>query len=161
VDALSYIVVKPRVLPETLPEMPAVESDESGLQPIREAWDEVFVQMRRAFGTQDYARAVDLGERFLQRHPTHAAALLFIQECRVLLEGRLARQLAPLDRVVVLRAPLATLTSSRIDPRTAFVLSQVDGFTTIEDLLDLAAVPRADALRILADALDGGLVAFE
>lgn len=137
------------------------EVDESGLQPVHHVWDEVFADMRKAFNARDYARAVELGERFLARNPTHAPAIIFVRECRTIAEGRLAKQLAPLDRVVVLLVPLHPLMSSELDHRTGFLLSRVDGVTTIEDLIDLAGMPRADALRILSDCAERGFVAFE
>lgn len=152
-----------RPLPETLPSMPAAAGDEddtSGLQPVAAAWHETQAQMHRAFTARDFGRALDLGVRFQEAHPDHASARLFVEECRMLLESQLTRQLAPLDRVLFACAELGTLESSRIDARTAFLLSQVDGHTTLEDLVDLAPMPRADALRIVAAALVGGLIAF-
>jgi hypothetical protein len=151
-------MLKPRLLPETLPEMPAVEEDRSGLQHVAEAWDDVYARMWQSFKGRDYGRAVDLGERFVASHHEHAAAKLFVEECRTLLAAQLEKRLDPLDRVLVTCAPLETLVSARIDTRTAFLLAQVDGRTTIEDLVDLAPMPRAEALRIIAAAIDGGLV---
>ena len=151
---------KPRELRPTLPEMNAVDDEASGTQRIADAWDDVYIEMRNAFKARDYGRAVDLGERFLQRSPTHAASQLFVQECRTLLEHQLARRLGSLDRVVTLRAPLQTLMGATLDARAAFLLSRIDGRASIEDLLDLVPMPRADALRILVTALDDGLVAI-
>ena len=151
-------MAKRRVLPETLPEIPIVESDASGVQNVGAAWDEVYERMWQAFKSRDYARAVDLGERFVARHPDHAASKLFVAECRTLLEAQLAKDLAPLDRALVMRVPLAV--AGGVDPRAAFVLSQVDGRLTIEDLVDLAPMPRVAALRIVGDALAAGIVAF-
>ncbi len=151
---------KPRELPPTLPEMNAVSDEPSGTQRIADAWDDVYSEMRAAFKERDYGRAVDLGERFLQRSPTHAASQLFVQECRTLLEHQLTRRLGSLERVVTLRAPLQALMGATLDARTAFLLSRIDGPMTIEDLLDLAPMPRADALRILVAALEDGLVAI-
>lgn len=155
-----------RALPETLPELAASNAkdgaeDISGLQPIHEAWPDVLTHMQRAFSARDYARALDLGERFLAHDPAHVGARLFVQECRTIVETQLDRQLAPLDRVVALAQPLDELTNERIDPRTAFLLSRVDGRVTIEDLVDLAAMPRVDALRVLADAIARGLVTLD
>lgn len=150
-------MVKPRTLPETLSEMEAVE-DTSGLQPIAEAWADVHDVMLRAFRSRDYGRAVDLGTRFVAHHPAHAEARLFVEECRTLLEHQLMHQL-PLERTVTLRAPLASL--ANLDQRTAFLFSQVDGRTTIEDLADLAPMPRSEALRIIALAIETGVLDIE
>jgi hypothetical protein len=151
-------MLKPRPLPETLPEMPAVEEDQSGLQHVAEVWDHVYARMWQAFKARDYGRAVDLGARFVESHPEHSAAKLFVEECRTLLAAQLEKRLDPLDRVVIACTSLDSLVSARIDQRTAFLLSQVDGRTTIEDLVDLAPMPRAEALRIIAAAIDGGLI---
>jgi hypothetical protein len=151
-------MVKPRVQPETLPEMDAVDGESSGLVAIAEAWAEVYAQMKRAFFVRDYGRAVDLGERFVERHPQHADAKLFVEECRTLLEHQLAKQL-PLERAVVLRVPLEQLEG--LDPRKAFLLSRVDGRTSIDDLADLAPMPRSEALRMIAVAIEEGLLDVE
>ena len=100
-------------------------------------------------------RAVDLGERFVERHPTHADAKLFVEECRTLLENQIAKQL-PLERAVVLRVPLEQIEG--LDARTAFLLSRVDGRTSIDDLADLASMPRIEALRIIAVAIESGVL---
>ena len=151
-------MVKPRVLPETLPEMEAVDGDSSGVVALAEAWAEVYAQMKRAFFVRDYGRAVDLGERFVERHPDHTDAKLFVVECRTLLEHQLAKQL-PLERAVVLRTPLEKIAG--LDPRKAFLLSQVDGRTSIDDLADLAPMPRSEALRIIAVAIEEGVLDVE
>jgi hypothetical protein len=151
-------MVKPRVLPETLPEMEAVDGDESGLVAVADAWAEVYAQMKRAFFVRDYGRAVDLGQRFVARHPDHADAKLFVEECRTLLEHQLAKQL-PLERAVVLRVPLEKMEG--LDSRTAFLLAQADGRTSIDDLADLASMPRSEALRIIAVAIEEGVLDVE
>ena len=149
-------MVKPRLLPETLPEMDAVvDGESSGVVPVAEAWAEVYAQMKRAFFVRDYGRAVDLGERFVASHPTHADARLFVEECRTLLENQIAKQL-PLERAVVLRVPLEQIEG--LDARTAFLLSRVDGRTSIDDLADLASMPRIEALRIIAVAIESGVL---
>ena len=153
------MMVKPR-LPETLPEFGVIEDDFSGLQPVAEAWDDVYAQMWKAFKAKDYGRAVDLGQRFVDANPSHVSAKLFVEECRTLLAAQLEKLLAPLDRVVAPCRSLESLSSARLDTHTAYLLAQVDGRITIEDLVDLAPMPRAEALRILAAALDDGLVTF-
>lgn len=151
-------MVKPRSLPETLPEMDAIDGDSSGLVAVADAWADVYAQMKRAFFVRDYGRAVDLGQRFAQRHPDHADAKLFVEECRTLLEHQLTQQL-PIERAVALRVPLDEMEG--LDARTAFLFSQVDGRTSIDDLADLAPMPRSEALRIIAVAIEEGVLDVE
>lgn len=51
-------------------------------------------------------------------------------------------------RVAVRPRALASL---RLDQREAFVLSLVDGVATIEDIVDMSALPEVDALRVLVE----------
>jgi hypothetical protein len=44
--------------------------------------------------------------------------------------------------------------------RAGFLLSRIDGATDLETLLELAAMPRKEALRTLRDLSESGVVAF-
>ena len=173
------VATRKALLPETLPEFPAVdtanefealamldapgvefphEGEESGTQPIGQAWTDVHQQMRRAFAIGDYDRALVLAERYLQHDPNDGITRLYGEECRVMVEAQLAELLSPLDRVVVPRLRIDELGKAHIDSRGAFLFTCVDGQTTLEDLLDIAAMPRIDALRYLADWVAQGYV---
>jgi len=59
--------------------------------------------------------------------------------------------LGPLDSVPrVVMAP-AELTKLSLDPRAGFVLSRVDGVTSLEEILDMCGMPREDATAVLLD----------
>jgi hypothetical protein len=45
-----------------------------------------------------------------------------------------------------------------LDPRSAFLLSRLDGMSTVEDLLDVSGMPRLEALRLLALLVRRGVV---
>jgi hypothetical protein len=47
-----------------------------------------------------------------------------------------------------------------LEPREAWILSLVDGRTTVEDLSDVTAIPRADVAIILDKLVDLGYVAI-
>ncbi len=164
-------------LPETLPEFPAVDTesefsalekieertapgveDSSGVQPLAQAWTDVYAEMQRAFASADYDRALHLAERYLDHDEKDLFARLCVEECHLMLEAKLTDLLEPLDRVVVLRLSLDEIARARIDHRGVFLLSRVDGASTIEDLLDIAGMPRLDALRYLADWVEQGYV---
>jgi hypothetical protein len=170
-------------LPETLPEFPRVdtasefealamldasnrdvevpqEGESSGVQPVGQAWEDVHQQMKRAFAIGDYDRALMLGERFLRHDDKDVIALLCVEECRVMVEAQLTELLFPLDRVVVPRLRVEDLANAHVDARGAFLFTRVDGNTTLEDLLDIAGMPRVDALRYLADWVEQGYVAY-
>lgn len=45
-----------------------------------------------------------------------------------------------------------------IDHRAAFVLSRIDGMTSVEDLVDLCGMPRLELLQALDQLVATGLV---
>jgi hypothetical protein len=150
-------------LPPTLPEisldLDEPGDDDSGTQPIAEAWDQALDEMHRAARRGDSERALHLGTRYLEQHGTNPSIELFVHELRGLVEARLTRTLA-LDRVVVLCRPLTEMSDATLDHRAGFLLSRIDGSTTVEELLDLAPIPRLDALRLLAQCLADGTIRF-
>ena len=58
-------------------------------------------------------------------------------------------RLGSLDRPVYVAVPPAQVRWLSLDPRAGFLLSLVDGSSTIEELLDICGMPRLDALRIV------------
>jgi hypothetical protein len=53
-----------------------------------------------------------------------------------------------------------TLRALNLDHRDGFVLSCIDGFSTVEEILDIAGLERGEALAILSTLLDKGAIAF-
>jgi hypothetical protein len=78
-----------------------------------------------------------------------------VQPVAQLLEQRYTQRLQPFDRVVMLQRPMSMM---NLDHRAAFFLSRIDGSLTIDELLDIAAIPRVEAMRLLCDWLDEGYV---
>lgn len=58
------------------------------------------------------------------------------------------------------RVPTHGEASPDLDPRAAFLLSRVDGMTSVEDLLDVSGMPRIEALRLLALLTRRGVLQF-
>jgi hypothetical protein len=45
-----------------------------------------------------------------------------------------------------------------LGPQAAFVLSRIDGQSSVEDVLDMSSFPRVETLRILYDLLQQGII---
>jgi hypothetical protein len=67
--------------------------------------------------------------------------------------GRLDRSSVP-----VLAVDRGDLLRLAVDHRAGFLLSQVDGETSIEGLLDLSAMPEDETLGLLRELLDRGIL---
>jgi hypothetical protein len=48
------------------------------------------------------------------------------------------------------RIPVHGQATPDLDPRSAFLLSRIDGAMTVEDVLDVSGMPRLEALRVMA-----------
>jgi hypothetical protein len=55
-------------------------------------------------------------------------------------------------------AQVAAVSWLGLDHRAGFLLSMVDGTTTVEEIVDLSGMPEHEALRLLAELIDGGTV---
>ena len=47
------------------------------------------------------------------------------------------------------------------EPRSAFLLSRIDGSMTVEDVLDVSGMPRLEALRVMALLVRRGAVVIK
>ena len=72
-----------------------------------------------------------------------------------------AARLAPLDRAPIVVVPRAQMRWLSIDHRAGFVLSLIDGQSTVETILDVSGMPKLDALRILHELVQQKIVAFK
>ena len=73
---------------------------------------------------------------------------------------QIRRRLAPLGRVPTLAKPIGQLGSLVDEPRTAYVLSFVDGVLPLETIVDVAGLPEIDVLRVLEKMIAVGAIVF-
>src|SRR5258706_5318142 len=59
-----------------------------------------------------------------------------------------------LRRIPVLRIALSELAALPLEPRAAFILSRIDGRMTIENILDVCAMPSPEAAGIIDELID-------
>jgi hypothetical protein len=105
---------------------------------------------------KDYAAALIVAESMLEQDPAHRKARLCRDKCLVLLEHKYVACLGSLKSVLVANLGEPQLRSLTLDHRAAFLLSLIDGATDIDTLLDLSAMPRLEALRLIYElSLEG------
>lgn len=116
--------------------------------------------MRELFGVGDYGAALERAEAILVVSPTDAEATRIAFECRQTLRERYEAKLGDLDKVpfvVVAREELRWLA---IDHRAGFLLSHIDGISTLETILDVSGMPRLEAMRVLVELVQKRVVAL-
>jgi hypothetical protein len=117
-------------------------------------------EMRERFALGDYTGALEMSELLLAEEPDNLEAAECGENCRTVLEGMFAARLGPLDRVPMVVVPRTQMRWLSMDHRAGFVLSLVDGTSTVEMILDVCGMPRLDALRILNELVQQRIVAL-
>jgi hypothetical protein len=117
-------------------------------------------EMRERFSLGDYTGALEMAELILAEEPGNLEAAECGENCRTVLENMFAARLGPLDRVPLVVVPRTQMRWLSIDHRAGFVLSLIDGSSSVEMILDVCGMPRLDALRILHELVQQKIVSF-
>lgn len=107
------------------------------------------IDLRDRFAVGDFTGAHAVAEAILAEQPNNTEALRFRESCRDVLTQMYTARLGPLSGIPKLAIPVVELQWLSLDHRTGFLLSCVDGQSTIEEILDVSGMPTLDALRIL------------
>ncbi len=99
----------------------------------------------------DYSGALEIAEKILADKPDDLGARATAETCRSVLRQMYATRIGPLDRVPVVMVPRDQLRWLSIDHKAGFVLSLVDGVSSLEMIIDVSGMPELDTLRILSE----------
>jgi hypothetical protein len=117
-------------------------------------------EMRERFSLGDYTGALEMAELILADMPENAQAAECAENCRTVLENMYAARLGPLDRIPMVIVPRGQMRWLSMDHRAGFVLSLIDGSSSVEMILDVSGMPKLDALRILHELVQQKIVSF-
>ena len=128
----------------------------SGTSPTEpeDANDPELTAMRDRYATGDFTGALVAAEGILESQPKHEEARRYADSCENVLIQMYAARLGPLDSQVEVTIPPDEIRWLSLDHRAGFLLSMVDGNSSIEEILDVSGMPRLDALRILYTLLE-------
>jgi hypothetical protein len=122
--------------------------------------DDPIAEMRERFSLGDYTGALEMAELILAEEPGNLEAAECGENCRSVLESMFAARLGPLDRVPMVVVPRTQMRWLSMDHRAGFILSLIDGSSSVEMVLDVCGMPKLDALRILHELVQQKIVAF-
>lgn len=108
----------------------------------------------------DYSGALEIAERLLEIDASDEAANACAENCRSVLKQMYTARIGPLDRVPMVMVARDQLRWLSIDHRAGFVLSLVDGVSSLEMILDVSGMPELDALRILSELAQQRIISF-
>lgn len=113
---------------------------------------------RELFALGDFSGSLEMIERILRVDPTHAEARAYLRQNESTLVTMYESKLGPLSSVPRLAIHAEEVMWLNLDHRAGFLLAQVDGTVSFEDLFALSGLPRLDTARILASLLAEGVI---
>jgi hypothetical protein len=116
--------------------------------------DDIHREIADRFALGDYAAALSAAELQLGLDPDDDGARQYAETSRARLETRYTTRIGSLDYVFNLAVPAAKVKWLGLDPQAAFLLSLVDGQTTVAEVLDLCQMGRLEALRVFTELLE-------
>jgi hypothetical protein len=118
-------------------------------------------KVRARFEVGDFSGALVLAEAMLEEDPRHLAATCYADSCRAMLRQMYLARIG--DKASVLRQVMDSeqVMSLQLDHRAGFLLSLADGMSTIDEILDVSGMPALDALRMLYELIQEGVLEAE
>jgi hypothetical protein len=108
----------------------------------------------------DYSGALEIAEEILRTNGSDIGAKTVAETCRTVLRQMYATRIGALDRVPVVMVPRDQLRWLSIDHKAGFVLSLVDGVSSLEMIIDVSGMPELDTLRILSELAQQRIIAL-
>lgn len=115
---------------------------------------DALLEMRDRFAMGDFSGALAMAEEILGHAPGQKEATSLAEKCREVLFDMYGSRLTNLDEPPRLLMTADQLRWLSLDHRAGFLLSMVDGQSTLEEILDVSGMSRLDAMRILCELLD-------
>ena len=118
-------------------------------------------ELRERYALGDFSGALTIAEGILEDNKHNVDAQRYAESCRDVLRQMYAARLGPLDQVPVVAIPVEQLRWLTLDHRAGFLLSHVDGVSTLEEILDISGMPPLEAMRIIYELLQQKVIALQ
>jgi len=116
--------------------------------------------MKDRYAMGDFSGALVIAEGIMEAHPEDLEAPRYAQSCRDVLTQMYSARLGSLDQIVAIAVPSDQIRWLTLDHRAGFLLSLIDGGSTVDQILDISGMPRLDALRIMYQLLDQRVISL-
>ncbi|MCY1014806.1 hypothetical protein [Pyxidicoccus sp. MSG2] len=138
--------------------IPKGDTQEYGLPPAEGELDLLLRGAEDLLELDDHSGAVDLLFKAQELAPGDPRVEALRQRSERMLMAMLESKLGDLGRVPRVRLQPDDIIWLNLDHRAGFVLAQIDGAVSYEDLFALSGMTRLDTARILAQLLDEGVI---
>jgi tetratricopeptide (TPR) repeat protein len=113
---------------------------------------------RELFALGDFSGSLEMIEKILKIDPSHVEAREYLRQNEATLIAMYESKVGPVDAVPQLAIKPEEVMWLNLDHRAGFLLAQIDGMVSYEDLFALSGLPRLDTARILATLLQEGVI---
>jgi tetratricopeptide (TPR) repeat protein len=113
---------------------------------------------RELFALGDFSGSLEMIERILRIDPTHAEARAYLRQNESTLVAMYESKLGSLSARPRLAIHPEEVMWLNLDHRAGFLLAQIDGTVSYDDLFALSGLPRLDTARILASLVAEGVI---
>jgi hypothetical protein len=144
----------------------SIEFEESALSEeealaLEEADDPELTPVRERFERGDYFGAALRAEALLERRPDFAAARRYLDAARDALVQMYIGRLGSGSQVLRVAMRPDEIQGLSLDHRSGFLISLIDGVATLDEILDMSGMPPLDALRLLYEMREQGVVVVD
>jgi len=113
---------------------------------------------RERFELGDFSGSLELVEQVLFVDPSDAEARAYLRRNEATLMSMYESKLGPMATRPRLAIQPEEVMWLNLDHRAGFLLAQIDGTVSYDDLFALSGVPRLDTARILVSLLEDGVI---
>lgn len=106
----------------------------------------------------DFSGALQVADQLLRLAPGYAPALRARSSCRETLLNMYESRLGSIKRVPKVLVRAEEVPWLNLDPRAGFVLSQVDGLSSYEEIRDVSGLDMLEALRVLTKLVNDQVI---
>jgi hypothetical protein len=116
------------------------------------------LEIKDRYAMGDYSGALLTAESILEAEPDQPDATRYANRCRQVLIDMYAARIGQLTQVASVAVPADQIRWLSLDHRAGFLLSLIDGHSTLDEVLDISGMARLDALRILYSLIEERVV---
>jgi tetratricopeptide (TPR) repeat protein len=142
-------------------EVPSLVPDRDGApRPAKRATDvDVWMQgARELFALGDFSGSLEMIEKILEIEPGHAEAREYLRQNEATLIAMYESKLGSITARPQLAISPEEIMWLNLDHRAGFLLAQIDGTVSYDDLFAVSGLPRLDTARILSAFLHEGVI---
>ncbi len=123
--------------------------------------DPELAPIAQRFERGDYLGVMMRAEALLERRPDFEPARRYLESAKELLKQMYLDKLGSGHNVPRLAVDPSELSGRSFDHRGGFLISFIDGIATVDEILDMSGMPQLEALRLLFELRQEGIVAVD